>query len=132
MNWIIANIKWIMLISGIITCSMLLSTLSPSAGLLNTFGETLPDAPIMQIVVRNWGALIGLMGGMLIYGAFTPINRSFILTVASISKIIFIALVLFYGSAYWGKAGIAVVFDSLVVLVFATYLFGVGRQRTIA
>lgn len=127
MKWIVANIKWIMLVTGIITCSMLLATISPTAGLLNTFGETLPDAPIMQIVVRNWGALIGLVGGMLIYGAFNPINRSFILAVAGISKIIFISLVLFYGSAYLGKAGIAVVFDSLVVLLYAAYLLVVSK-----
>jgi hypothetical protein len=130
MNWINANIKWIMLISGVITCSMLLSTVLPSAGLLNTFGETLPDAPIMQIVVRNWGALIGLMGGMLIYGAFHPVQRSFILVVASISKVIFISLVLLFGREYLGKAGIAVVFDSLVVVLFVAYLLSVNGKPT--
>jgi uncharacterized protein YacL len=118
-----------MLVSGVITCSMFLSTMSPSAGLLNTFGETLADAPIMQIVVRNWGALIGLMGGMLIYGAFNPINRSFILTVASISKVVFISLVLVYGGQYLAKAGIAVVFDSIVVLLYVAYLLGVRQDR---
>jgi uncharacterized protein YacL len=129
MNWIIANIKWIMLLSGVITCSMLLSTVSPSAGLSNTFGETLPDAPIMQVVVRNWGALIGLMGGMLIYGAFNPINRPFILVVVSISKVIFIALVLVYGSAYLGKAGIALAFDSIIVLLYSAYLVAIRNVK---
>jgi hypothetical protein len=129
MNIIIANIKWIMLISGAITCSMFLSTISPNAGLLTTFGETLADGPIMHIVVRNWGALIGLMGGMLIYGAFNPINRSFILTVASISKVIFISLVLVYGGQYLAKAGVAVVFDSIVVLLYIVYLLGVRQNN---
>ncbi|MFY8000538.1 MAG: hypothetical protein ACOVSW_18240 [Candidatus Kapaibacteriota bacterium] len=129
MNWIIADIKWIMLISGIITCSMLLSTVAPNAGLLFTFGETLPDAAIMQIVVRNWGALIGLTGGMLIYGAFNPINRPFILAVVSIGKVIFISLVLFFGSAYWEKASLALVFDSVVVLLYIAYLLGVRRTQ---
>ncbi len=103
MNWIVVNSKWIMLVSGIITCSMLLVTISPSAGLLNTFGETLPDASIMQIVVRNWGALIGLIGGMLIYGACNPINRTFILAVAGISKIILFRWCHSTAVYIWGK-----------------------------
>ena len=116
--------------TGVQTCALpiFLSTISPSAGLLNTFGETLADTPIMHIVVRNWGALIGLIGGMLIYGAFNPINRSFILAVAAISKMIFISLVLVYGSQYLAKAGIAVVFDSIVVLLYIAYLVSVRKS----
>jgi hypothetical protein len=52
--------------------------------------------------VRNWGALIGLIGAMLIYGAFDPPGHPFILLVASTSKIIFIALVRAYGRQYLG------------------------------
>jgi hypothetical protein len=106
---------------------MILPALSPEAGLLNTFGQTIPDAPIMQIVVRNWGALITLMGIMLIYGAFHPMQRSFILVVAAAGKMIFIVLVLSFGSAYLGKAGIAVAFDSIAILLYALYLFALQR-----
>lgn len=125
MNWIIANIKWIMLVSGVLTCSMLLAAFAPETALMTTFGATLPEHPLREIVVRNWGALIALVGAMLIYGAYNPINRSFIIAVAAIGKIIFISLVLWYGSQYLGKAAIALVFDAIVVLLFVVYLLGV-------
>jgi hypothetical protein len=121
MTWITRHIKVIMLLSGIITCSMLYAAIAPQAALLQTFGVTL-EGPAAEIVVRNWGALIALVGGMLIYGAYRPASRPLILTVACISKLIFITLVLVYGREYWGKAGVAVVFDAVVVLLFAGYL----------
>jgi hypothetical protein len=49
--------------------------------------------PLAEIVVRSWGALIALVGAMLMYGAFQPMARPLILAVASLSKLTFIALV---------------------------------------
>jgi uncharacterized protein YacL len=132
MNWIFANIKWIMLVSGILTCTMIFPALAPQAALLATFGATLPEHPLTEIVVRNWGALITLVGAMLIYGAYNPINRSFILLVAGVSKVIFISLVLIFGSQYLGKAGIAVGFDSVVVLLYFAYLLGIRQKQGVA
>lgn len=129
MNWIFANIKWIMLVSGILTCTMIFPALAPQAALLSTFGATLPEHPLTEIVVRNWGALITLVGAMLIYGAYNPINRSFILLVAGVSKVIFISLVLIFGSQYLGKAGIAIGFDSVVVLLYFAYLLGIRQKQ---
>jgi hypothetical protein len=129
MNWIFANIKWIMLVSGILTCTMIFPALAPQAALLATFGATLPEHPLTEIVVRNWGALITLVGAMLIYGAYNPINRSFILLVAGVSKVIFISLVLIFGSQYLGKAGVAVGFDSVVVLLYFAYLLGIRQKQ---
>lgn len=34
----------------------------------STFGDEL-HGPVAEVVVRNWGVLIGLMGVMLTYGA---------------------------------------------------------------
>jgi hypothetical protein len=39
---------------------------------------------------------------MLIYGAFNPAVRTFVLTVAGLSEVAFIALVLSHGSRYLG------------------------------
>ena len=103
MSWIVNNIKWIMLLSGVITCSMILAFIAPQAGLQATFGASI-DGPIAQIVVRNWGALIAMVGGMLIYGAYLPVHRRLILTVASLSKVIFISLILIHGSQFLGVA----------------------------
>jgi hypothetical protein len=128
MQWIIARIKWIMLVSGVLTCTMLYAAIAPQAALRSTFGATL-EGPLADIVVRNWGALIALVGAMLIYGAFNPPSRGVILTIASVSKLIFIALVVTYGRAYLGgQAGFAIVFDLISVALFGIYLLGVRGQ----
>lgn len=121
MNIFFKHIKWVMLISGALTCTMIYAAIAPQAALLNTFGASI-SGPLAEIVVRNWGALITLIGAMLIYGALRPVHRQFILVVAVTSKIVFITLVLTLGSQYLGKAGLAVVFDTVVVLYFLAYL----------
>ncbi len=124
MNFVAAYIKWIMLVSGALTCTMAYAVISPQAALLTTFGETL-EGPLAEIIVRNWGVLITLVGGMLIYGAFNPPVRSLVLTVAGVSKLVFVVLVLSQGGRYLGhQAGIAIAVDAVWVVVFAWYLFG--------
>jgi hypothetical protein len=132
MAWLASKIKWVMLVSGVLTCTMLYAAVSPEAALNSTFGEGL-QGPVASIVVRNWGALIGLVGLMLIYGAFAPPVRRMVLTVAGASKLVFIALVLSYGTQFLGfQAGVAVVVDSLWVLVFGAYLIATRGSPTLA
>ncbi len=122
MAFIDAQIKWIMLVAGVLTCTMLYAALAPQALLLSTFGETL-EGPLGSLVVRNWGVLITLVGAMLIYGAFAPPVRVLVLLVASISKLAFIGLVLQQGGRYLGQqAGIAIAIDGVWLLLFAAYL----------
>jgi hypothetical protein len=124
MNFIVTNIKWIMLVSGILTCTMLYAFIAPQAALRSTFGATL-EGPVANIVVRNWGALIGLVGAMLIYGAFDPPGRPFIVSIAGLSKLVFIGLVLTQGRQFLGyQAGVAVVIDAVWVALFIVYLIG--------
>lgn len=126
---LISNMKWVMLVSGVLTLTMLQATVDPQAALLSTFGATV-DGPVAEIVVRNWGALIALMGAMLIYGAYHPHSRPLVLTVAGTSKLVFIALVLTYGSHLLNhQVGVAVVVDSAMVLLFLAYLFGARRGQ---
>lgn len=122
MKMIFSNIKWIMLVSGIITCSMILSALHPTLGLTLTFGDSI-DGNLANIIVRNWGLLIALVGGMMIYGAYNEVNRNLVLVVASISKTTFVVLNLIYGQSYLTKSGPALVFDSILVIIFVFYLF---------
>jgi hypothetical protein len=127
MRLIDAWIKWIMLLSGLLTVTMLYAAIAPQAALISMFGETL-EGPLAQIVVRNWGALIGLVGVMLIYGAFEPPKRPLILIIAGISKLIFIGLVLSQGGRYLGhQAGVAIIIDLLMVILFAIYLVSAHR-----
>ena len=130
MWWIAVNIHRIMIVSGLLTMTMIYAAIAPEAALRSTFGEGL-SGPAAEIVVRNWGALIALIGAMLIYGARKPAVRPMALTVAGASKAIFIALVLSHGGRFLGyQAGIAVLADVLWVAVFAAYLLAMRRMQT--
>lgn len=115
------SIKWIMIVSGALTCTMVMASIAPETALNSTFGSTV-KGPLAELIVRNWGALITLIGALLIYGAFSPIHRRIALIMASISKTVFIALVLTIGSQFLDKAWMAIAFDSVFVLIFAIYL----------
>jgi len=128
MNWIVAKIKWIMLVSGALTFTMIFAAIAPQAALRSSF-ETALEGPLAEIVVRNWGALIALVGAMLIYGAFNPPSRSLVLTVAGLSKLTFISLVLVYGRQYLGhQAGVSIAVDLVMVVLFIVYLAAVRRD----
>lgn len=51
------SIKWAMLVSGALTCTMIYAVIAHEAALLHTFGASI-GGPLAEIVVRNWGALI--------------------------------------------------------------------------
>lgn len=122
MSKFVSNFKWIMLICGLLTCSMFLGLFSPEASLNSNFGEPLVTGP-ENVVVRGWSALIGLTGIMLIYGAFKPTVRAYSLVIAGISKTIFVILILSFGSQYMSfGAGTAVIVDIIMILLFVLYL----------
>lgn len=124
MNWIVANIKWIMLVSGLLTCTLFYAAIAPQAALRSMFGESL-DGQLAEIIVRNWGALLTLVGALQIYGAFNSISRSLIVVVSSISKLVFVTLVLVYGRSFLGyQAGTAITIDLIIVILFVCYLIG--------
>ena len=131
MNWVSANIRWIMLVAGALTCTMIYAALAPQAALRSTFGEAL-EGPLAEIVVRNWGVLITLIGAMLIYGAYHPAVRPLVLAVAGTSKIVFIGLVLAHGGRYLGQAGVAIAVDVVLVTLFAAYFISLLRREASA
>lgn len=120
-------IKWTMLVSGVLTSTMVYAALAPAAALNTTFGESL-EGKLAEIVVRNWGALIALVGGMLIYGAFRPAVQPMVLVVAGVSKLVFISLVVSMGSTYLNKAGPTIAIDSVMVVLFAVFLVASRRR----
>jgi hypothetical protein len=130
MHFFVSNFKWLMLVSGLLTCSMLLGLFSLST-LKSNFGENLEAGP-ENIIVRNWSALIDLMGIVLIYGAFKPAVRKFSLIVAGTSNVIFIILILYFGKQYmYFGAGKAVIVDSVMVFLFILYLSVSGSTRAV-
>jgi len=128
MNFYITNFRWVMLVSGLLTCTMLIGLFLPATSLESNFGETIQGS-LSQVIVRNWSALIGLMGIMLIYGAFVEAVRKFALIIAGISKAVFICLVLLYApQALRFGAGTAVVADTLMIVLYAGYLIASVRR----
>ena len=121
-------IRTIMVVSGLITCSMIYAAVAPEAAMRSTFGQTL-TGPVAEIIVRTWGAMITLLGASLIYGAFRPAVRSPVLVVAAISKAIFVSLLLVYGRETFAHgAGVAVWVDGAMVVLYVIYL--ARAQRT--
>ena len=122
------RIKWIMLGSGALTCTMVYAAIAPQAMLRSTFDESL-EGPLADLVVRNWGALIFLVGAMVIYGAFATAVRPLVLIVAAASKVVFISLVLVNGLAR-GQAALSIAVDSVMVVVYLAYLGAASRDDT--
>ncbi len=121
MNFVRANIKWIMLVSGALTFTMVYAAIAPQEALRSFFGETI-EGPLAEIIVRNWGALVALVGALLIYGAFYPPVRSVVLVVAGISKLTFIGLVIVLGTPFLDQqVGIAIAVDTVWVALFIWY-----------
>ena len=120
------SIKWIMLGSGALTCTMVYAAIAPQAMLRSTFDESL-EGPLADLVVRNWGALIFLVGAMLIYGAFAAAVRPLVLIVAAASKVVFISLVLVNGLAR-GQAAVSIAVDAVMVVVYLAYLGAASRR----
>jgi hypothetical protein len=111
----------VMVVSGLLTLTMLYAAVSPVAAAQSFFGET-PEGAMASVVVPNWGVLIGLMGALLIYGAFHAPSRKLALVVAGASKVAFIALVLMQGDRYLAGLQTAIIIDAVMVLLFAAYL----------
>jgi len=116
-----------MLIAGLLTCSMIIAVFTPHTVLINMFGESLAE-PLAQMIVRSWGFLIFLIGTLLIYGAFKPVYRNLAIVMASISKIFFILLIVKFGAQYIDKSLSIIILDSIIVVIFLSYLFKVKIQ----
>lgn len=69
---------------------------------------------------------------MLIYGAYRPSVRPLVLTVAGLSKLAFIGLVVAYGSQYLGHVGLAIGVDLVMVTLYIGYLIGIRRSPVAA
>ena len=122
--------KGIMLVAGVLTFTAIFAAIAPENATRKSFGVDL-DGPVAEIMVRNWGVLVALLGAMLIYGAFNPAVRPLVLTVAVVSKTIFIALLLTRGRAYLGHdIGTAVIVDGIEVILLTIILF--ARPRVVA
>ena len=126
-----------MLITGILTCTTAYAIFFPQAALTSMFGASLSDASssngaLAEIIVRSWGTLVTIVGGTLIYGAFTPKYRPFILVTAGIGKLVFVALLLLLGRQYLPTIATPIAVDSIAVILFAICLPNARREAAAA
>ena len=122
MNILSKNIKWFMVVTGLLTCTMLEAVFDPEMALGNLFGEQL-QGPLANMIVRSWGVLITLTGLMLIYGAFSSTNRKFAAVIAATGKIVYVGLVISLGEPYLNNAALVVGFDTVVAIILFIYVF---------
>jgi len=120
-DYIIKNIKWVMLVSGLLTFTMFYGLFAPQAALESMFGVSF-SGTLESIIVRSWCALVGVIGAILIYGALNDKSRVFAISVAMVSKVIFVSLVMIYGQEFLGKAGPAIAMDCVTIALAALFL----------
>ena len=120
MDIFVGQFKWVMLVGGLLTMTMLQAAIAPRAAFRMLLGEE-PQGPLALLVARNWGLLVGASGAMLVWGAFHPEVRTLVLLVSGAGKLSFVLLALSH-APYRRKAIAAIVIDGLLVALFAAYL----------
>lgn len=122
-------IPGVMILSGLLTLTMLYAAVAPVPASQQMFQEDVSGA-MAAVVVPNWGALIGLMGALLLFGAFNPGSRRLALAVAGVSKAVFIGLVFAQGERYMPGLGAAVAIDSVMIVLFLIFILMLSRTKT--
>lgn len=119
------NIQWVLLICGLLTFSMIQGAFAPRFTMRAYFGEA-PDSPAADALMRSWSALVAFSGIFLIYAGYTPAVREAAVAVVGAGKLFFVVLLLSQPKRFFrGQAVTAIILDSLMVIVFATYLYAV-------
>ena len=122
MSILVDNMQWALLVCGLLTFSMIQGVFAPRATMRAYFGEA-PDSPAAHLLMRSWSSLVAFSGLLLIYAAYAPEIRPAALTFAGAGKLFFVLLILSQPKRFFrGQAVLAVVLDSLMVLLFAAYL----------
>ena len=128
MNILIDNMQWVLLACGVLTTTMIQAVFFPNSTMRAYFGE--PAAtPAAEMLMRTWGALVTIAGVFLVYAAFTPAIRPAALLSVGAGKLAFIVLMASQpGRFLKGQGLIAVIIDSLMLALFAAYLWAAPVQ----
>jgi hypothetical protein len=122
MSVLIDYMQLVLLVCGLLTFSMIQGIFAPGFTMRAYFGEA-PDSPAARLLMRSWSSLVALSGLLLVYAAFTPEIRPAALIFAGAGKLVVVLLILSQPKRFFrGQAVTAVILDSLMVVLFATYL----------
>ena len=117
------NIQWVLLICGLLTFSMIQGVFAPRFTMRAYFGEA-PDSRAADALMRSWSALVAFSGIFLIYAGYTPAVREAAVAVVGAGKLFFVVLLLSQPKRFFrGQAVTAIILDSLMVIIFAVYLY---------
>lgn len=117
-----SSIGWIFASSGAITAGGgLFALFLPHLVLRLGFDVESPAASTV-FFVRHWGVLIFVVGGLIVFSAYSPAFRVPILAAAAIEKFA-IGLLIFFGPMKRTRAMIAMALgDGAFALIYAAYL----------
>jgi hypothetical protein len=119
-----SSIKWILVISGIVTAGGgLAALLLPQTMLKLIFGADNTSA-LTEFFVRHWGALLFVVCSLTIYAAYFPDTRGPILIAAIIEKAIIFFLILFGSSTRTKMMTAIAIMDGSLAILFTAYLLG--------
>jgi hypothetical protein len=120
MAWIVQNIEWVLIVSGLLTFSMAAMMIAPRFASRFVFGEE-TQGRLANLISRSWGEMVAASGLMLIYAAYHPETRLPILLYSIAGKTGFIVLTVSKGYRS-PNAMLAVAGDAIMVSLFAWYL----------
>jgi hypothetical protein len=83
----------ILIVTGVATAGVLALVVAPVPMMKAVFGQA-PASPLGPLIVRHWGLLVFMVGGLLVYAAYCSEIRVPTLIVAVVEKAAFVAGVL--------------------------------------
>jgi hypothetical protein len=119
---IAAHAGTILVIIGAVTASAIALVFAPAFGSQFAFHEEAPDV-VVTALLRHWGLLIALVGGLLIYAGYHAEVRTPVLIVAAVEKV---AVGLIFGTALPRNAALMLIVgaDGVMALLCLILLFG--------
>jgi galactitol-specific phosphotransferase system IIB component len=119
-SWIAANIRWILIVCGVATSSMLAMAVAPRFTVRYVFGEEASGA-VSEVMARTWGVMIFASGAALVYAAFDESVRMPVMALAIVGKSAFCASVLM-SNLRKQRAFTMALADLVMVALFGWYL----------
>jgi hypothetical protein len=116
MGWIVQNIDWVLVVSGLGTCSVVLMALAPAVAQRSFFGQ-IAEGPVANLIARSWGVMV-----FAIYAAYHAEARLPILLYAIVGKGSFVVLTAATPAFRMKTAGFLAVLDLVIIALLGWYL----------
>ncbi len=118
------HISTVLWITGAVTMLPLLQLFLP-ATFLKIFNQTGIRDDVGMMFARHWGALVFVLGGLLVYAASHPEIRGPVIAAALIEKAVLVLLILANVRKPFGKGFVVTaLFDGACCVIYGLYLAG--------